>query len=112
MQEIINEDYWSECIQGSRNSHGQRKKLPNDKKLCDVIEQYTTINKNKKFLGEEGRSFTMRDLNKQIKKMLTPPMRLEYVKLSGDTLNDKKAILAAMDKLDTLHQNEQRNHRV
>jgi hypothetical protein len=28
-------------------------------------------------------------------------MRLEYVKLGGDTLNDKKAILAAMDKLDT-----------
>jgi hypothetical protein len=28
-------------------------------------------------------------------------MRLEYVELGGDTLNDKKAIAAAMDKLDT-----------
>ncbi len=41
----------------------------------------------------------MRELNKQIKKMLTPRMRLDYVKLGGDTLNNKKAILAAMDKL-------------
>jgi hypothetical protein len=76
-------------------------KLPNDKKLCDAIEQYTTINKNMKFLGEEGKSFTMRELNKQIKKMLRLQMRLEYIKLGGDTLNDKMAILAAMDKLDT-----------
>ncbi len=43
----------------------------------------------------------MRELNKQIEKMLTPQMRLEYVKLGGDTLNDKKTILAAWDKLDT-----------
>ncbi len=28
-------------------------------------------------------------------------MRLEYIKLGGDTLNNKKVILAAMDKLDT-----------
>ena len=52
-------------------------KLPNDKKLHDAIEQYMTINKNMKFLGEEGKSFTVRELNKQIKKMLTPQMRLE-----------------------------------
>jgi hypothetical protein len=51
-----------------------------------------------KSLREEGESFTMRELNKQIKKMLTPQMRLEYVKLGGDTLNNKKAILATMDK--------------
>jgi hypothetical protein len=76
-------------------------KLPNDKKLCDMIEQYATINENMKFLREEGKSFTMRELNKQIKKMLTLRMRLEYVKLGGDTLKDKKAIIAAMDKLDT-----------
>ena len=76
-------------------------KLPNDKKLCDMIEQYATINENMKFLREEGKSFTMRELNKQIKKMLTPRMRLEHLKLGGDTLNNKKAILAAMDKLDT-----------
>jgi hypothetical protein len=43
----------------------------------------------------------MRELNKQIKKMLTPQMRLKYIKLDGVTLNNKKAILAAMDKLDT-----------
>ena len=73
-------------------------KLPNDKKLCDTIKWYATINENIKFLGEEGKSFTMRELNKQIKKMLTPQMRLEYVKLGGDTLNNKKAILATMDK--------------
>jgi hypothetical protein len=55
-----------------------------------------------KFLGEDGKSFTMKELNKQIKKMLTLQMKLEYINLSGDTLNDKKAILAgAMDKLDT-----------
>jgi hypothetical protein len=54
-----------------------------------------------KFLRKEGKSFTMRELNKQIKKMLTPQMRLELIKLGGDTQNDKKAILAAMDKLDT-----------
>jgi hypothetical protein len=47
-------------------------KSPHDKKLHDTIEQYATINKNMKFLGEEGKSFTMRELNKQIKKMLTP----------------------------------------
>jgi hypothetical protein len=29
-------------------------KIPNDKKLRDAIEQYATINKNMKFLGEEG----------------------------------------------------------
>jgi hypothetical protein len=52
-----------------------------------------------KLLGEEGESFTLRELNKQIKKMLTPRMRLEYVKLGGDTLNDKNVILAAIDKL-------------
>ncbi len=52
-----------------------------------------------KSLGEEGK-ITMRELNKQIQKILTPQIRLEYV-LSGDTLNNKKAILAAMDKLDT-----------
>ncbi len=76
-------------------------KLFNDKKLCDVVEQYTTINENMKFLGEEGKSFTMRELNKQIKKMLTLQMRLEYVKLGGDTLNNKKVILAARDELST-----------
>ncbi len=76
-------------------------KLPNYKKLRDTIEQYATINKKMKFLGEDGESFTIRVLNKQIKKMLTPRMKLEYIKLGGDTLNDKKAILAAMDKLDT-----------
>jgi hypothetical protein len=76
-------------------------KLPNHKKLRDAIEQYATINKNMKFLGDEGKSFTMRELNKQIKKMLTPRMRLEHLKLGGDTLNNKKAILAAMDMLDT-----------
>ncbi len=65
-------------------------KLPNDKKLHDAIAQYATINKNMKFLGEEDESFTMTELNKQIKKMLTPRMRLEYVKLGGDNLNDKK----------------------
>jgi hypothetical protein len=43
-----------------------------------------------KFFGEEGKSFTMRELNKLIKKMLTPRMRLEYVKLGGDTLSSKK----------------------
>ncbi len=43
----------------------------------------------------------MRELNKQIKKMLTLQMRLEYIKLGGDTLNNKKVILAAMCKLDT-----------
>jgi hypothetical protein len=80
---------------------GKGMKLPNDKKLYDVIEQYATINKNVKFLGEEGKSFTMRELNKQIRKMLTLQMRLEYAKVSGDTLHDKKAVLAAMDKLDT-----------
>jgi hypothetical protein len=31
-------------------------------------------------------------------------MRLEYFKLGGDTLNNKKAILVAMDKLDTYTQ--------
>jgi hypothetical protein len=76
-------------------------KLPNDNKLHGTIEQYATINKNMKFLGEDGKSFTMRELNKKIKKMLTLQMRLEYVKLGGASLNDKKAILAAMDKLDT-----------
>jgi hypothetical protein len=76
-------------------------KLPNDKKLCDANEQHVTINKNIKFLGEESNSFTMRELNKQIKKMLTPQMRLEYIKLGGDTLNNKMAIITAMDKLDT-----------
>ncbi len=65
-------------------------KLPNDKKLCDTIEGYATINENMKFLREEGKSFTMRELNKQIKKMLTPQMRLEYVKLGEDTLNKKR----------------------
>jgi hypothetical protein len=76
-------------------------KLPNYKKMRDTIEQYATINKSMKFLGEDGKSFTMRELNKQIKKMLTPQMRLEYFKLGGGTLNDNKTILAAMDKLDT-----------
>ncbi len=76
-------------------------KLPNDKKLRDAIERYAAINKNMKFLGEEGESSTMREWNKQINRMLTPRMRLEYVKLGGDTLNNKKAILATMDKLDT-----------
>jgi hypothetical protein len=71
------------------------------KKLCDAIERYKTINKNMKFLGEGGESFTTTELNKEIKKMLTPQMRLEYVKLGGDTLNNKKAILAAIDKFDT-----------
>jgi hypothetical protein len=73
--------------------------LPNDKKLHDTIDQYATIKQNMKFLGEESKSFTMRELNKQIKKMLTPQMRLEYVKLGGDggdTLNGKKGILAAI----------------
>jgi hypothetical protein len=42
-------------------------KLPNYKKLHDSIEQYATINKNMKFLREEGKSFIMRGLNKQIK---------------------------------------------
>jgi hypothetical protein len=76
-------------------------KLPNDKKLHGAMVRYATINKKMKFLGEEGKSFTMRELKKQIKKMLTPQIRLEYVKLGGDTLKDKMFILAAMDKLDT-----------
>ena len=76
-------------------------KFPNDKKLSDAIEQYGTIKENMKFLREEAKSFTMRELNKQIRKMLTLQMRLEYAKVSGDTLHDKKAVLAAMDKLDT-----------
>ncbi len=76
-------------------------KLPLDKKLHDAIEQYATINKNMKLLRKEGKSFTMRELNRQIKKMLMLQMRLEYVKVSGDSLNNKKVILAAMDKLDT-----------
>jgi hypothetical protein len=47
-------------------------KLPSHKKLHDAIERCKTINENMKFLGEEGESFTMRELNKKIKKMLTP----------------------------------------
>jgi hypothetical protein len=76
-------------------------KLPNDKKMRDTIEQYTIINKNMKFLREDGESFTVRELNKQIKKMLTPQMKLQYIKLGGDALNNKKAMLAAIDKLET-----------
>jgi hypothetical protein len=34
-------------------------KLSNDKKLGDAKEQYATINENMKFLGEEGKSFTV-----------------------------------------------------
>jgi hypothetical protein len=33
---------------------------------------------------------------------MAPWMRIGNVKLGGDTLNDKKAILAGMDKLDTM----------
>ena len=43
----------------------------------------------------------MRELKKQVKKMMTPRIRLEYIKLGGDTFNNKKAILVANDKLDT-----------
>jgi hypothetical protein len=64
-------------------------KWPNDMKLYDAIEQYTT---NNKLLVEDNKSFTMRELNKQIKKMLTPQMRLENIKLGGDTLNNKKGV--------------------
>jgi hypothetical protein len=86
------------AIKDQETAMDEGMKLPNDKKLHDAIERYVTINENMKFCGEEGKSFTMRELNKQIKKMLTPQMRLEYVKLGGDTLNNKKAILATMDK--------------
>jgi hypothetical protein len=76
-------------------------KLPDDKKLCDAIEQYTTINMNMQLFGENSKSFKMRELKKQVKKMMTPRIRLEYIKLGGDTFNNKKAILVANDKLDT-----------
>ncbi len=75
--------------------------LPNDKKLHDAIDQYMTINENMQLCREECESFTMRELNKQIKKMLTPQMKLEYLKLGGDTLEDKKLILVLMNKMDT-----------
>ena len=54
-------------------------KLPNYKKMHDTIKQYTAINENMKFPGEDGESFTMRESNKQIKKMSTPRMKLEYI---------------------------------
>jgi hypothetical protein len=68
-------------------------KFPNDKKLHDAIKQFVTINKNMLLLGVEGEFFTIRELNKQITKMLTPRMKFEYVKLGVGTLNDTKAIL-------------------
>ncbi len=86
--EILGSDAFKD--QGTAMDEGM--KLPNDKKLRDaMIEGYATINENMKFLGEEGKSFTMRELNKQIKKMLTPRMRFEYLKLGGDTLKSWRA---------------------
>jgi hypothetical protein len=59
--------------------------LPNDKKLHDTLEQYTIIKRTCNFLEKKA----------------SPSMKLKYVKLGGDTVDNKKAIVVAMDKLDT-----------
>ncbi len=75
--------------------------VPNGKLYCNSIEQYFTINKDMKYLGEKGKSFTTCVINKQIIKMLPPRIRMEYIMNSGKTKDDKEDILEAMDSLDT-----------
>jgi hypothetical protein len=75
--------------------------LRNGKSYRDAIEQYFTINKDMIFLGETSESFRIRELNKQIIKMLPPRIRMECIMNNGKTQDDKEEILEAMDGLDT-----------
>ena len=83
-------------------------KLPNYKKMHDTIKQYTAINENMKFPGEDGESFTMRESNKQIKKMSTPRMKLEYI----EHFQQQKDNSSCNGQVRHLCQNDQRNCRV
>ncbi len=76
--------------------------LPHGKLYRDSIQQYFTSNKDMKYLGEKGKSFTTRVINKQIIKMLPPRIRMEYIMNSGKTKDDEEDILEAMEGLDTL----------
>jgi hypothetical protein len=62
---------------------------PNGKLYRDSIERYFTINKDMKYFGEKGKSFTTRVINKQIIKMLPPRIRMEYIMNSGETKDDE-----------------------
>ncbi len=75
--------------------------LLNGKLYRDAIERYFTINKDMKYLGEMGESFTTCVINKQILKMLPPRIRMEYIMNGGETKDGKEDILEAMDSLDT-----------
>ncbi len=75
--------------------------LPNGKLYHNAIKQYFTINKDMKYLGEKGKSFMTRIINKQIITMLPPRIRMEYI-MNGDKTKDGKVdILEVMDSLDT-----------
>ncbi len=75
--------------------------LPNNKPFRDSIEQYFTMNKDMKYLGEEGESYSVRTLNKQIIKMLPPRVRMAYIMSNGEEQDTKEDILDAMESLDT-----------
>jgi hypothetical protein len=66
--------------------------LPNNKPFRDSIEQYFTTNKDMKYLGEEGKSYSVCTLNKQIIKMLPPRVRMEYIMSNGEEQNTEEDV--------------------
>jgi hypothetical protein len=75
--------------------------LPSNKPFRDSIKQYFTMNKDMKYLGEEGKSYSVHTLNKQITKMLPLRVWMEYIMSNGEEQNTKEDILDAMESLDT-----------
>jgi hypothetical protein len=59
------------------------------------------VNKDIKYLGEEGKSYSVCTLNKQIIKMLPPRVRMEYIMNNGEEQNTEEDILDMMESLDT-----------
>jgi hypothetical protein len=67
--------------------------LPNNKPFHNSNKQYFMMNKDMKYLGEEGKSYSVCTLNKQIIKMLPPRVRMEYIMSNGEEQNTKEDIL-------------------
>jgi hypothetical protein len=64
--------------------------LPNNKPFRNSIERYFTMNKDMKYLGEEGKSYSVCTLNKQIIKMLPPRVWMENIMSNGEEQNTEE----------------------
>jgi hypothetical protein len=50
------------------------------------------MNKDMKYLGEKGESYSVCTLNKQIIKMLPPRVRMEYIMSNGEEQNTEEDV--------------------